>query len=71
MTLAEKAYETEYWTEVPYHEGLLTEPLPRLSMGIAIPRDVGDRASGMAAVKNGRMARIKECEKYMSDLGAF
>jgi hypothetical protein len=35
-------------------------------MGIAIPRDLG-WASGMAAVKKGRMARIKECEKYMID----
>jgi hypothetical protein len=38
-------------------------------MGIAIPPEVGGWASGMAAVKvkNGRMARIKECEKYVSD----
>jgi hypothetical protein len=36
-------------------------------MGIAIPRDVGGWAGGMAAVKKGRMARIKEREKYMSD----
>jgi hypothetical protein len=36
-------------------------------MGIAIPREVGSWASGMAAVRKGRMARTKECEKYMSD----
>ena len=40
-------------------------------MGIAIPRDVGGRASGMAAVKKGRMERTKECEKYMSDRKRF
>jgi len=36
-------------------------------MGTEIPTEAGNYTSGMAAVKKGRMARIKECEKYMSD----
>ena len=43
----------------------MVEP-PRLPMGIATPREVGGRANGMAAVKRGRRAKIKECEKYIS-----
>lgn len=39
----------------------------RLEMGIAIPRDVGGPASGLAAVKDKRMAKTKECEKSISD----
>ena len=36
-------------------------------MGMAIPRDAGGWASGMAAVRKGRMAREKERERYISD----
>jgi len=36
-------------------------------MEIAVPSQVGDWACGIAAVKKGRMARIKECERYISD----
>jgi len=36
-------------------------------MGMAIPRDAGGWASGMAAVRKGRMARKKECERNISD----
>jgi hypothetical protein len=43
------------------------EELARFAMGIAIPRDVGGWAVGMAAVKKGRMARTKECEKRILD----
>ena len=43
----------------------MTVALLRLFMGIAIPRGVGVRATGMAAAKRGRRARIKECEKYI------
>jgi hypothetical protein len=48
-----------------YEEGSSTEGLARLVMGIAIPRDFGGPASGVAAVKKGRMARTKEGERYM------
>ena len=44
--------------------------LRRLEMGIAIPRDLG-WAIGMAAARKGRMARTKECEKYMLDWKRF
>ena len=40
---------------------------PRLAMGIAIPREAGGWASGMAEVRKGRMAKTKECEKYMTE----
>jgi hypothetical protein len=40
-------------------------------MGIAIPRGVGGMASGMAAVKKGRIAKTKECEKNMLDEATF
>ena len=67
-----RAYAIELWTELAYHDELLTERLLRLSREIATPRGTGDRASGMAAVKTGRMARIKEYERYMLDrLGTF
>ena len=36
-------------------------------MGMAIPRDAGGWASGLAAVRRGRMARKKECERNISD----
>ena len=57
---SQKAYAIEFWTELAYHDGLLTERLLRLSREIAMPRDTEDWASGMATVKKGRMARIKE-----------
>jgi hypothetical protein len=60
-------YAIEVWTRLTCSEGLATGRLTRLAMGIEIPPDVGGSASGMAAVKNGRIARIKECKKYMSD----
>src|SRR5216683_2804614 len=40
---------------------------PRLAMGIAIPREAGGWASGMAAVRKGRMAKTKECERYITE----
>jgi len=36
-------------------------------MGMAIPRDAGGWACGMAAARKGRMAREKECERNISD----
>jgi hypothetical protein len=36
-------------------------------MEIAVPPQVGGWACGIAAVKKGRMVRIKECERYISD----
>ena len=39
-----------------------------MEIGIAIPplpRDVRGSASGVAAVRKGRMVRTKECERYM------
>jgi hypothetical protein len=36
-------------------------------MEIAVPPQVGGWGCGIAAVKKGRMARIKECERYISD----
>jgi hypothetical protein len=58
------AYAIEVWTRPAYSEGPATEGLPRLAMEIEIPPEVG---GGTAAVKKGRMTRIKECKKYMSD----
>jgi hypothetical protein len=42
-------------------------------MGIemALVTDVGGLASGVAVVKKGRLVRIKECKKYMSDWRRF
>jgi hypothetical protein len=57
---SQRAYVIEFWTELAYHDRLLVERLVRLSREIATPRGAGDRASGMAAVKKGRMTRIKE-----------
>ena len=34
-------------------------------MGIAVPAQVGGWGSAVTAVKKGRMARIKECERYI------
>jgi hypothetical protein len=36
-------------------------------MEIAVPPQVGGWACGIAAVKKGRTARIKECKRYISD----
>jgi len=36
-------------------------------MEIVVPPQVGGWACGIAAVKKGRMARIKERERYISD----
>jgi hypothetical protein len=36
-------------------------------MEIAVPPQVGGWACGIAAAKKGRMARIKERERYISD----
>jgi hypothetical protein len=65
---SQRAYAIEFWFRLSYREGSARERLaPRLVMGIAIPRDEGDRASGMAAAREERMARKKECEKNISD----
>ena len=40
--------------------------LPRLVIGTAIPREAGDSASGTAAVRKGREARMKTREKCIS-----
>ena len=51
-----------------YFEGPAGErPAARLAMGMAIPREAGGWTIGMAAVSKGRMAREKECERYISD----
>jgi hypothetical protein len=63
----EELYAIEFWLRLSYREGLATGRPPRLAMGMAMPRDVGGWARGMAAVRRGRMARTKECEKCMSD----
>jgi hypothetical protein len=57
-----------FWFRLSYREGSARGRLvARLAMGMAIPRDAGGWASGMAAVRKGRMAREKECERYISD----
>jgi hypothetical protein len=63
---SQRAYVIVFFTESAYHEGLLTERLARLAMEIAIPREAGARANGMASVKKGGTARINVCEKYIS-----
>jgi hypothetical protein len=40
-------------------------------MGIAIPRGVGGPASGLATVKEERMAKTKVCEKNISEWNQF
>lgn len=65
---SQRAYAIVFWFMLSYREGSAMErPVERLAMGMAIPRDAGGWASGTAAVSKGRMAREKECEKYISD----
>ena len=63
--IREKAYATEAWAKPASLEGSPTGVLPRLAMGIGIPRALGGLANGMAAARKGRARRIKEWEKYM------
>ena len=66
--MREGAYAIEFVTQLAASfRGSADKGLPRLAMGIAIPREAGDWDSGMAAVRKGRMAKTKECEKYMTE----
>jgi hypothetical protein len=57
-----------FWFWLSYHERMARgRLLARLAMGMAIPRDAGGWASGVAMIRKGRMARKKECERYISD----
>ena len=64
-----RAYAIVFWLRLLYREGLARgRPVARLAMGMAIPRDAGGWASGMAAARKGRITRgKKECERYISD----
>jgi len=66
--MSQRTYAIVFWFRLSNREGSARgRPFVRLVMGMAIPREAGGWACGRAAVRKGRMARTKECEKCMSD----